>query len=139
MQSHNFKPGVSGWKLHKNGAFEFHSSGDPCLASLGKKEQPKPFVVVDGVTYISEAEVERGSITNAKIGDSWSIKMELRDGQYFAAGIGLGVGQCFCSGGYTGGDQKPADQDLVDLIREAASKGASDGYRAVLEDLKKST
>lgn len=100
---------------------------------------PEPFIVVDGVTYISQAEVDSGFVPKAKLSDSYSVKMELRDGKYVAAGVGVGVGQCFCAGGFTGDGPKPADRDIVDLIREAVSKGASDGYRAVLEDLKKST
>lgn len=128
MQSHNFKPGVSGWKLHKNGSFEFNSSGDPCLFSLVKEEPlapldkiaranithessarchaneatashigamecnlPKPFFVVDGVTYIRQEEVDKAAIQKSKIAPEWSVKVQLLNGQYLAAGIGAGL------------------------------------------------
>lgn len=57
------------------------------IGNLEKAAQPEPFIVIDGVTYISEAEVERASITNAKI----------------VAGLAEPIRRgCFCSGGYTG-------------------------------------
>jgi hypothetical protein len=132
MQSHNFKPGVSGWKLHKNGSFEFNSSGDPCLLSLDKEKLvapldeitranathessarcqadevtathigamqcnlPKPFVVVDGVTYIRQDHVDKSSVQAAKLAPEWTVKLRLVDGQYVAAGIGLGIASQF--------------------------------------------
>lgn len=132
MHSHNFKPGVSGWKVHKNGSFEFNSSGDPCLFSLGKEEPlaplekiasanitqecsarshaddatashigamqcnlPKPFVVVDGVTYIRQDHADNSSAQAAKLAPEWAVKLKLVNGQYVAAGIGLGIASQF--------------------------------------------
>lgn len=91
MQSNNYVPGVSGWKLHKNGGFDFYSPGDPCLSSLGAKEAPKPFVVVDGVVYISAAEIERASVAAPKLAEDWSVNVQLLNGRHVAAGIGLGL------------------------------------------------
>lgn len=91
MQSANYVPGVSGWKLHKNGSVEFNSSGDPCLSSVGKEEPPKPFIVVDGVTYIRQESIDESSAQEAKLTPEWTIKLELLGGKYVVAGIGLGL------------------------------------------------
>ena len=110
MQSHNYVPGVSGWKIDQSGRLELNDGNRRVIASmimvttagpgltndqaaesitaavteeiqaraqadaasasrigtLASTINPKPFIVVDGVTYISEAEVERASITKAK-------------------------------------------------------------------------
>jgi hypothetical protein len=136
------KAKVAGTRItNKGGVFSIHQDGvlRIRIGNLSSVELVTPFVVVDGEAFLSAAFIEDSTVTAAKIASNWSVKMDLRDGKYFAAGIGVGVAQCFCNGGYTGDGPKPADRDLVDLIREAASKGASDGYRAALEDLKKST
>ena len=53
----------------------------------------EPFKVVDGVTYVSEAFVDDGSITKTKIANEWSVRVELsRAGQPYAAGFGIGIG-----------------------------------------------
>lgn len=58
----------------------------------GTADQPaKPFVVVDGTTYLNEAIIKDGTIARAKIASNWSVKMQVtQDGKYVAAGIGLG-------------------------------------------------
>lgn len=91
MQSANYVPGVSGWKLHKDGSLEFKSSGDPCLSSVGKEEPPKPFIVVDGVTYIRKESSNESSTEKPKLTPHWTVKLELLNGQYVVAGIGLGI------------------------------------------------
>lgn len=92
MHSHNYVPGVSGWKLYENGNLEIDGliRSGPAKGEAVKAE-PKPFIVVDGVTYISEAEVERGSITKAKLDAMWSVKTELRNGNYVCVGVGVGI------------------------------------------------
>lgn len=60
------------------------------LVNLAKSEAPPPFAVVDGQVFVSEAFVKESSIQN-KISDNWSVKMELGDGKYVAAGMGLGI------------------------------------------------
>lgn len=59
----------------------------------GPVEQPaKPFTVVDGTTYLSESFIKDGTITSGKIASNWSVKMQATaNGQYVAAGIGLGL------------------------------------------------
>lgn len=71
--------------------------GNPAAAEPehGTADQPaKPFVVVDGTTYLNEAFIKE-SIIGAKIASNWSVKMELHNGKYVAAGIGLGVASQF--------------------------------------------
>ncbi|MGF6669141.1 hypothetical protein ABIA53_002811 [Pseudomonas monsensis] len=57
----------------------------------GTADQPaKPFVVVDGTTYLNEAFIKDGAL-DRKIASNWSVKMQVNaQGQYVAAGIGLG-------------------------------------------------
>lgn len=88
MQSANYVPGVSGWKLHKNGSLEFKSSGDPCLSSVGKEESPQPFIVVDGVTYIRQEPVEQGSVSAHKVAAQYCVKLRTAaDGKVYADGF----------------------------------------------------
>ncbi|CAH0317195.1 hypothetical protein SRABI89_05099 [Pseudomonas koreensis] len=95
MQSANYVPGVSGWKLQKNGSLEFNSSGDPCLSSVKKEEAPKQFIVVDGVTYIRQQPIAKSGAQEAKSPPEWTIKLELLNGKYVATGIGLGLSSQF--------------------------------------------
>lgn len=56
----------------------------------GTADQPaKPFVVVDGTTYLNEAFIKDGTV-DGKIATNWQVKLELYNGRYVAAGIGLG-------------------------------------------------
>ncbi|WP_085708293.1 MULTISPECIES: DUF1983 domain-containing protein [unclassified Pseudomonas] len=58
----------------------------------GTADQPaKPFVVVNGTTYLNEAFIKDGSV-DSKIASNWSVKMQVTaNGQYVAAGIGLSL------------------------------------------------
>lgn len=88
------------------------------IGGLHKEEKPQPFVVVDGVVYMSEALIKDASISD-KLGANWSIKMQVNTrGQYVAAGIGLGIEsqllvradkfhiKCMCGGGPAGSPRK---------------------------------
>jgi len=128
MQSHDYVPGVSGWKIEKCGRFELNhrnqrviadavmittsgpgQSNDQAAAllrtSISEETQyrakaddapvakqgstailtalncltiritPKPYIIIDGVTYISQAEVERASGTKVEIESTYAIKM----------------------------------------------------------------
>ena len=120
MQSFDYRPGVSGWMIDSKGVLVLNDGNQRVIAKMlmvttagpgqtndqaaqavrdavcderkldGPKTAP-PFIVVDGITYIREAEVERGSIAKAKIGDNWSVKVELCNGRYVAAGISSGL------------------------------------------------
>ncbi|RON05148.1 DUF1983 domain-containing protein [Pseudomonas brassicacearum] len=97
MQSSNYVPGVSGWKIDPaSGAFEMASDRvavvgtDPKAIYSGKSQpkEPKPFVVVDGATYISQAEVVRVSVAAHKIGGHYSVKLRTtEDGKVYMAGM----------------------------------------------------
>lgn len=100
IQSEDYVPGVSGWKIDTDtGAFELSSdrvtvSGvDPKALYSGKslRESQKPFIVVDGVTYIRQEFIEDRSITKAKIGAEWSVRIGVTPtGEKYATGLGLG-------------------------------------------------
>lgn len=61
----------------------------------GTADQPaKPFVVVDGTTYLNEAFIKDG-IVDGKIATNWQVKLELHKGRYVAACIGLGLSSQF--------------------------------------------
>lgn len=87
------------------------------VGDLDVDERSQPFVVVDGAVYVKEALIKEASINN-KIATNWSLKMELRNGKYVAAGMGLGIASqflvsadqfrinCMCCGGPVGFDQK---------------------------------
>ncbi|MBW1251059.1 hypothetical protein I7860_30815 [Pseudomonas tolaasii] len=62
------------------------------IGDLEKGDQPQPFVVVDGVTYIRQAFIDDGTITKAKITDECSVRFGVTPtGEKYAAGLGLGV------------------------------------------------
>ncbi len=106
MQSADYVPGVSGWKITKD---LIEINGGPLgPVRLGDLDQPeaspskaqpkecqssaqgvaKPFIVVDGVTYINEALIP-SCVVDA---DRFKVKMSLNEsGQYVAAGIGVGM------------------------------------------------
>lgn len=93
MQSQNYVPGVSGWKMHKDGRLEVCGLIRVVLPEVAQIECPPPFIIADGVMYFSQAEIQRGTITKAEIGSGWKLKMKLHGGHYVVAGIGVG-GQC---------------------------------------------
>lgn len=160
MQSADYVPGVSGWKIGKelieiNGgpwgsvrigdlgktvdpnspldpleetsrAEVLHESSVRCEADetlathIGAMQSnlPKPFVVVDGVTYIRQDHADKSIVQAAKLAPEWTVNLKLVDGQYVATGIGLGIASqflvdadkyrinCMCRGGPAGFDQK---------------------------------
>jgi hypothetical protein len=103
MQSSNYVPGVSGWKIDPaSGAFEMASDqvavvGTDLKAIYSGKSQPKepkPFVVIDGVTYISQALIQGSAakVVADNIASMWSVKLHsTADGRYVATGAGVGV------------------------------------------------
>ncbi|WP_247842266.1 DUF1983 domain-containing protein [Pseudomonas sp. MWU12-3103b] len=105
MQSADYVPGVSGWKFTK-GLLEINGGpmGPVRIGDLDKEESgspsaaepsPKPFIIVDGVTYIRQESIDEAGIQNPKLTPQWSVKTELLNGQYVAAGIGLGIASQF--------------------------------------------
>lgn len=84
IQSEDYVPGVSGWKIDTDtGAFELASGGvavlgaDPKAVYCGKsrKESQKQFIVVDGVTYIRQSFIDDGVITKALITQECSARI----------------------------------------------------------------
>ncbi|WP_233093607.1 MULTISPECIES: phage tail tip fiber protein [Pseudomonas] len=61
------------------------------FGNLDAPEQPQPFKVDEGKTYINDTFLHDGAITNAKIGPSWSLKMQEGVNGLCAAGVGLGL------------------------------------------------
>ncbi|WP_421560841.1 MULTISPECIES: phage tail tip fiber protein [unclassified Pseudomonas] len=89
------------------------------ISDLQKGEQPQPFVVIDGVTYISEAAITNAMI-DSKVSTNWSVKMQVNArGQHVAAGIGLGLPSQFL----VQADRFAInDRDASDILRDIASK-----------------
>lgn len=72
MQSSDFVKGVSGWRI-VDGRIELYGGLAPII--LEKTPEPEqPFVVVDGVAYISEASIKDGSIGKTRITNSVSVR-----------------------------------------------------------------
>ncbi|MBY8958373.1 hypothetical protein J1G18_13860 [Pseudomonas sp. MIS38] len=101
MQSADYVSGVSGWKFTK-GLLEINGGpmGPVRIGDLDKEESgspsaaepsPKPFIIVDGVTYIRQESSNESSTEKPKLAPQWAVKFELLDGKYVAAGIGLSL------------------------------------------------
>ncbi len=84
MQSHNYVPGVSGWKMHSNGTLEVDGKVRAIMADQVEKPET-PFAVQGGQVFLSQQIVDSAR---------FAVKMSLTDGgQYVLGGIGLG---CTC-------------------------------------------
>ena len=101
MQSADYVPGVSGWKMSK-GLIEINGGplGPITIGDLDKVVEPKPsasqplpkpFIVLDGVMYIRQEATDESSVQELKPKPQWTVKLELINGRYVAAGIGLGI------------------------------------------------
>ena len=114
-----FKIAGRGLTFSRDGVAHIQLTDLPDLHAL---EQPEPFKVDGDQVSIDKAFVEGGSITKAKIGDEWPVRMDFSaDGKKYAAGIGPGIESeflvsadkfrmgCMCGGGYTGDTPKPGD------------------------------
>ncbi|UFQ02987.1 DUF1983 domain-containing protein [Pseudomonas fitomaticsae] len=86
----------------------------------GTADQPaKPFVVVDGTTYLNEAFIKAGAL-DCKLSTMWSVRMQLNSqGQYVAAGIGLGFPSQFLVSADRFSIKKPSE------FERAQAKGVS--------------
>lgn len=99
MQSADYVPGVSGWKINTaTGEFEVNSDAvsvsgvDPNARYCGRSQamSAESFIVHGGKVYISQAMIDQCVIDPAR----WAVKLERNgNGQYVAAGIGLGVSE----------------------------------------------
>ncbi|WMN19258.1 DUF1983 domain-containing protein [Pseudomonas piscis] len=123
MQSHDYVPGVSGWKIDPTtGAFELCSNqvtvsgSDPRATYTQKPQAEEVFFIADGKMYINRAAIDESLIVNFNVRDDWSVRMETTaGGQKYAAGIGVGV-----------------DQFVVDAARfGVTSDGMTDMERAI--------
>lgn len=96
MQSSDYVPGVSGWKMHKDGRLEIEGAVRVGVTpSAEDKPLPPPFMIMDGVVYISQAEIKRGTIENPQIVKDWSVKTVPLNGRHVVSGIGMGVDSQF--------------------------------------------
>ncbi|HJH22245.1 MAG TPA: hypothetical protein K8W20_26535 [Pseudomonas lactis] len=88
------KAKVAGTRIRiKNGAISVSHDGvlRYRFGNLDAPEQPQPFKVDEGKTYINDTFLHDGAITSAKIGPSWSLKMQEGVNGLCAAGVGLGL------------------------------------------------
>ena len=91
MQSKNYVPDVSGWKLHKDGRLEIDGVTRVSGLTGATEPAPPPFVIVDGVTYFSQAAIDEAAL-KAKTSSDWRVTLQVNSqGQYAAAGIGIGL------------------------------------------------
>jgi hypothetical protein len=114
MQSHNYVPGVSGWKIDNTGRLElnegnvrvnaknvmFTTSG-PGQTNDQAAESIKACIAEEAVSRASSDEAlatHIGAFTcnpSSKLSDIYSVKLDVNDrGQYIACGLGIGL----CSG-----------------------------------------
>lgn len=158
MQSADYVPGVSGWKMEK-GLFELNggpfgtvrmgdlSAPEPSVTDeqlaaicLTKEDLSEPFIVVDGVTYINQALIGDGAISNRIIVEASAradsdeacerLEEELRDAlarftsakpflvdaHRFAVRMAKSsAGHYYCAGVGVGveGEQQPANADEI--------------------------
>ena len=84
IQSSNYRPklgdgtGGAGWKLNgETGEFEINGVVRVKLsgAASDDKTEPKPFIVVDGVTYIRQSFIDDAVVTKALITQECSARM----------------------------------------------------------------
>lgn len=168
MQSADYVPGVSGWKMEK-GLFELNggpfgpvrmgdlSAPEPSVTDeqlaaicLTKEDLAEPFVVLDGVTFINQALIADGAISNRIIVEvsarassdaaCESREQELKDAlagftssksflvdlHPFAVKMTKGSGGRYvCAGAGVGvlGEQKPASADeILQLLASSVSE-----------------
>lgn len=57
MQSQDYMPEVSGWKSYKDGRLEVCGAIRMVLPEGAQKESLPPFIVIEGVTYIRQADI----------------------------------------------------------------------------------
>ncbi|EIM14087.1 phage tail tip fiber protein [Pseudomonas chlororaphis] len=100
------------------------------IGNLEKAAQPEPFIVIDGVTYISEAEVERASITNAKI--IAGLAEPVRQGGFFSGGY-TGDGPENGSGVIAPGTDRLSDMWSVKMEATADGKYVASGLGLGIE------
>lgn len=117
-----------------DGVLTITSNGIPRvrIGNLEKPDAPKPFIIVDGVTYIREGFIEDATVTSAKIDTNWSVKMQLTaDGRYVAAGIGQGLDSQFPVNAERFAIQEPTEFEQAmakggEAVLELLVRGVSD-------------
>ncbi|UFQ02241.1 phage tail tip fiber protein [Pseudomonas fitomaticsae] len=104
----------------------------------GSAEHPaKPFIVVDGTTYLNEAFIKDSTIARAKIASNWSVKMQVtQDGKYVAAGIGLGFPSQFLVSADRYVINRPAERDsqLGDALKAGGVSSMLDSMAAKISE-----
>jgi len=86
MQSHNYVPGVSGWKMHSNGTLEVE--GKVRAIMVVQAEKPDlPFAVQGDQVISSQAFVDA-----SKMSADWNLSTALNSaGQRVFTGVGMGL------------------------------------------------
>ncbi|MBV1814525.1 hypothetical protein KTT58_17410 [Pseudomonas viridiflava] len=86
MQSHNYVPGVSGWKMHSNGTLEV--KGKVLAIMVEQAETPElPFAIEGDQVILSQAFID-----DSKMSAGWKVRTVLNGaGQRVFAGIGVGI------------------------------------------------
>ncbi|WP_439895306.1 hypothetical protein ACTACV_10415 [Pseudomonas syringae] len=88
MQSHNYVPGVSGWKMFGDGTLVIDGRVRAKLNPSTEKAET-PYVVVGDQVILSQAFVDA-----SKLSSDWSLKVGTSAaGQLFCSGFGVGIDQ----------------------------------------------
>ncbi|KPY33137.1 hypothetical protein [Pseudomonas syringae] len=116
MQSHNYVPGVSGWKMFSDGTLIIDGRVRAKL-NPGADKSETPFAVDGDQVFLSQAFIDAG-----KLSLDWVVRTTTNAaGQTVFAGVGAGLG-CMCEGGYTGtpGDKEEKAEVKIDFTGDAS-------------------
>ncbi|MFA0967413.1 host specificity protein J [Pseudomonas amygdali] len=121
MQSHNYVPGVSGWKMHSNGTLEVDGKIRAIMEDAVEKPAT-PFAVEGDQVILSQVIVDAGKFSL----DSILRTSTNTAGQKVFNGIGVGLG-CMCEGGYTGtpGEKEEKPSVKIDFTVDVSAYPAA--------------
>ncbi|WP_122860373.1 hypothetical protein [Pseudomonas viridiflava] len=116
MQSHNYVPGVSGWKMHSNGTLEVEGKVRAIMVEQAEKAD-LPFAIEGDQVILSQAFID-----DSKMSADWKVRIVLNGaGQRVFAGIGVGI------------DEVPADKEVDSM--GCTKLGAKTDASKVLDQL----
>ncbi|RMV35113.1 hypothetical protein ALP12_200299 [Pseudomonas savastanoi pv. phaseolicola] len=86
MQSHNYVPGVSGWKMHSNGTLEVNGKIRAIMEDPVEKPTT-PFAVEGDQVFLTQAFIDAG-----KLSPDWGLRTTANAaGKIIVSGVGIGL------------------------------------------------